>query len=805
MRPIRHATLLAETLQGVLLDCGDGVTCRISLLGDDLARVLVLRDGAPRQPRTWMVPAPGTADVPWEGRDRMDEAAWPPPAIVREEGGLVLRAAEFGVQIGLDPFRLQWMRPDGQVFLADRPGAAWMLARRGAAVAHYMVRHTADRYYGLGDKTGPLDLHGRRLRTAMRDALGYDPRTGDPLYKHWPFLLAQDGATGTAYGLLYDNHAAAALDLGAEHDNYHGLFRGYEAEGGDLDLYVLAGPRLGDVTPGFLRLTGGTALPPRWSLGYAQTAMALADAPDAQAGIEAFIERCGTEGVPVSAFHFGSGYTSIGAKRYVFHWNRAKFPDPEGLVARFHAAGMRVVANLKPCLLDDHPRFAEAAAAGALVRDGDTGAPLLSQFWDGEGAHIDFTSPAGVRWWQDGLDRAVLGTGIDAGWNDNNEYELPDEAAQCAGFGSPAPLDLLRPVQSLLMTRATLDSQRRRAPGQRAFSVTRAGMPGVQRLAQSWSGDNTTSWESLRWNLRTGLQMSLSGLYNTGHDIGGFAGPVPDAELLIRWTQAGVVHPRFIMNSWKPDGAYNSPWLHPAALPAIRRAIRLRYRLMPYLYSLMHHAAGGHEPVIRPTFLQFPDDPGCVADCDELMLGPFLLAAPVVTPGARVRRLRLPAGPEAWFDVRTGEMLQAGAMAEVAAPLDQLPLLASAGAILPMTACAGTGRLHDEPSRLLRLFPGPGQGSSGFTLVEDDGITEDGPSTRLRCVMSWLPDRIVLQVRAEGTYPLPDSIAVALPPAERRPLQMQCEAGATCLSVVPWDAASASLDGVGQQFIEGEF
>ncbi len=330
------------------------------------------------------------------------------------------------------------------------------------------------------------------------------------------------------------------------------------------------------------------------------------------------------------------------------------------------------------------------------------------------------------------------------------------------------------------MTRATIAAQRRRAPGERAFTVTRAGLPGVQRYAQSWSGDNTTDWDNLRWNLRTGLQMSLSGLLNTGHDVGGFAGPMPDAELLIRWTQAGLVHPRFIMNSWKPDGI-NVPWLHSKALPAIRRAIRLRYRMMPYLYSLMHGAAERGEPVIRPTFLQFDDDPGCAADCDELMLGPFLLAAPVVVPGARLRRLRLPAGPEAWFDFYTEEMLPSGAEAEVAAPLDRLPLLVPAGAILPLTATGDTARLHDEPSRLLRLFPGPGAGETQFVLVEDDGITEGGPVTRLTLSLFWTPQAVRLHVGAAGDYPLPDRIAVALPAAERRPLLLDAAPDAPAL------------------------
>lgn len=770
MRPVRGASLARNTERGVELHCGGGLVCRISFLADRTARVLFLR-GTPRQPRTWSVLAPGAADTPWDGRDRLDESAWPIPAI--ERSGLTLHGPGLSVRISLDPFRLEWLLPDGRVFLADRAGMPYMFAHRSPALAHYALRRPDDRFYGLGDKTGPLDLHGRRLRTRMTDALGYDPRTGDPLYKHWPFLLARDGGTGACYGVYYDNPAAASFDLGAEHDNYHGLYRGYEAEDGDLDYYVLLGPRLAEVTPRFLQLTGATALPPRWTLGYAQTAMAIADVPDAQARMEDFIDRCAAEDVPVSAFHFGSGYTSIGPKRYVFNWNHAKFPDPEGLLRRFHVAGMHVVANLKPCLLDDHPHYQEAAESGAFVHDSATGQPLLSQFWDGEGAHVDFSGAAGIAWWQAGLERAVLDTGIGAGWNDNNEYELWDEDAACAGFGTETPLALLRPVQPLLMTRATLEAQARQAPEQRPFTVTRAGLPGIQRYAQTWSGDNTTSWDTLRWNLRTGLQMSLSGMFNTGHDVGGFAGPVPDAELLVRWTQTGLLHPRFIMNSWKPDGVINSPWLHPDGLPAIREALRLRYRLMPYLYSLMHAAADG-EPVIRPTFLEFDDDPQAWDDCDELMLGPALLAAPVVEAGARRRCVYLPAGPEAWIAFDDGAVHPAGAAAEVDAPLDRLPLFARAGGIVPMTdPAAGYGRLHDEPSRVAHLFPGPGTGESRFTLVEDDGITAGGPITRVECRLAWTPDAVTFGVTAAGDYALPyDTIVVRLPGPDRRPVAL---------------------------------
>ena len=255
-----------------------------------------------------------------------------------------------------------------------------------------------------------------------------------------------------------------------------------------------------------------------------------------QARIEGFIEECGTHNIPCSAFHFGSGYGSIDGKRYTFNWNRDKFPDPEGLVAKFNAAGMRVAANLKPCLLDDHPMFPDVAERGAFIA-GAGGQPSISQFWDGEGAHLDFTNPAAIAWWQVCLRSRILAVGIDSAWNDNNEYELWDEEALCKGFGRPIPINLARPLLALLMTRSSYEEQARWRPRERVYTVTRAGCPGIQSYAQTWSGDNFTSWRSLRFNLRTGLNMGLSGMFNIGHDVGGFAGPSPDAELLVRWLQ----------------------------------------------------------------------------------------------------------------------------------------------------------------------------------------------------------------------------------------------------------------------------
>jgi alpha-glucosidase len=263
-----------------------------------------------------------------------------------------------------------------------------------------------------------------------------------------------------------------------------------------------------------------------------------------------------------------------------------------------------------------------------------------------------------------------------------------------------------RPLHALLMTRATFEAQAQRQPKQATFTVTRGGPPGIQRYAQSWSGDNTTSWDSLRWNIRTGLQMSLSGLFNVGHDVGGFAGPVPDPELFVRWVQACCLNPRMVMNSWKADGTNNVPWLHASVTAEVVAAIRLRYRLMPYLWSLFERAHMRHEPIIRPTFYNFPDDEACFCDSDDFMLGDALLVAPVVQQGANTRRVYLPAGPSAWFDFHTGQRFAAGTVQEVAAPLASLPLFVRAGASVPLAAAVNGRHSVDDAVSEVRQFGG---------------------------------------------------------------------------------------------------
>ena len=207
--------------------------------------------------------------------------------------------------------------------------------------------------------------------------------------------------------------------------------------------------------------------------------------------------------------------------------------------------------------------------------------------------------------------------------------------------------------------------------------------------------------------------MSLSGMFNIGHDVGGFAGPPPDPELLIRWTQAWLLHPRFLMNSWKDDGITTSPWLHPEALPAIRDALRLRLRLKPYLYSAMVSAHEAHIPVLAPTFVPFEDDPACFADADTAMFGPACSPRPAMREGAREVESISP---------MTRKLARFLDRARLRGRSERDDPGAAAGSA-PLLAAGRSDRRHDRQRRRLfaaarralagaARFPGAGEGAS---------------------------------------------------------------------------------------------
>ncbi len=264
------------------------------------------------------------------------------------------------------------------------PARAHPASGRSRRRWHYHVRHDGDLFYGLGEKTGALVRNARSFQLKGVDAAGYDPRTSDPLYKHIPFYLVHRPHSEVTIGVFLNNAWPARFDFGAERSAYWPGYTSICVDGGDLDLFLLTGPRPVDVLRQYHELTGFPALPTKASLGYLGSTMLYTELDEGcDDAVVGFVDRCVEEGIPVSGFHLSSGYTKgADGLRYTLTWNRRGFPDPQGFVDRFTQAGLVLAPNVKPAMLTSHPLWARFDEAAAFIRSGDGGS-ATEQFWGG--------------------------------------------------------------------------------------------------------------------------------------------------------------------------------------------------------------------------------------------------------------------------------------------------------------------------------------------------------------------------------------------------------------------------------------
>ncbi|RUP04646.1 glycosyl hydrolases family 31-domain-containing protein, partial [Jimgerdemannia flammicorona] len=439
----------------------------------------------------------------------------------------------------------------------DLPNRAYPMDLATGAVWHYMKRLEGDMYYGLGERTGDLNLKGRRFRLERMDCMGYDAETSDPLYKFCPFYLTLSKHTKNAHGIFYNNLSRTTVDLGNENDALWGPYHYYHAEVGPLDYYILFGPSVQDVIEGFASLMGKPDhLPPRYSFGYLASSMGYAEAHNAQTLLECFPDLCRQHDIPCDGLHLSSGYTidEVTKQRYVFTWNKKRFPNPIDLMIKLKNAGIHVFANIKPWLLENHPHYQGLKDLHGFIWNEEDNIPgEITQWSGGAGesascAYIDFTSKNGFDWWKEKVKTKLLMYGLEGLWNDNNEFTMLDdtytfanEVISTTNLHHPLPLYRTEsavvgtPLQTLLMAQASYEAMREYAPSKRPFVITRSATPFIHKfVAQTWSGDNFTSWKSVKFNIPMGISAGLSifpGAY--GHDVGGFAGPKPGPELFV--------------------------------------------------------------------------------------------------------------------------------------------------------------------------------------------------------------------------------------------------------------------------------
>lgn len=653
-----HRFQLIEQTPSRRVYAADGVTIRLDFF-DHILRVAIIRDGAPLFP-TWSV-CPGGGEVPLEGRDRLSTEGFSPSSPAAEEDERALRFSLDGVDFTVEKknFRIT-ARNDRGILYADRSGLGYNFdGELGEGFAHYTRREEGERIFGLGDKGGAVNKSGRSFTLAATDAMGFSAKDSDPLYKQLPFYICENGAG--SYGVFYDTYSNGRADFGAELDNYFEPFSSIRFEEESMVFYLILGTTA-QIVRRFTALCGGAAAVPDWAWRYCGSTMEYTDAPDADARLRGFAERCEKEGVRAGGFYLSSGYTQIGEQRCVFHWNTDKIPSPEGLADFFRERGMELVANVKPAFLTTHPLYDELAGKGYFLRYAD-GRAACFPFWGGMASYLDFTNRGAYEFWKNCVREQLVEKGYRHIWNDNNEYDVLDADVLADGFGHETRARLIRPLFSYLMARASREACLE-AMGEDfvPFNVSRCAIAPTQRVATTWTGDNRTSFEDLRYNHRQAMTMALSGFSFFGADIGGFAGPQPDRELFLRWLQYGVFTPRFVLHSWKPGEQSTMPWLYPELMDSVRRLFELREKLLPYLKSEYERKRGLYEPLIRPVFLT---EPGYDCESDCFFCGDEILACPVFDRGAEAVTVTLPQCEKLWRLRGGSEVFPGGAAVTV--------------------------------------------------------------------------------------------------------------------------------------------
>ncbi|GCL73340.1 alpha-glucosidase [Paenibacillus naphthalenovorans] len=695
---------------------------RIMLINDEIVRIRCTFDEQFAEEASYAL-----AMTAWE--DKMDDlleertrvAALPIPY---EDLGthLLLSTSNLKVRVYKEPFAIEITDPNGQVLHSDLKEKSYVKDSLGR-LYHYSCMDDDDYFYGFGEKSGYLNKTKRRMRMHNVDTLGYDSELTDPLYKHIPFYIKLNGKSKIASGLFYHNSHDSVFDMGCERSGYWNKYSYFCADGGELDVFFILGPQIKDVIRNYTDLTGKTMLPAKYSLGYMGSTMYYTELEkDSDKAILKFLEKCEQEGIPCDGFFLSSGYTTgQDGKRYVFNWNRDRFQDPKGFVEQMERKGASLAPNIKPGMLKTHPLYAEFAEAGAYIKDEQGERPEIDRYWGGAASFVDFTNPKGRELWKKHLKDAYISLGITSIWNDNNEYEINNLDAQCHFEGSGKEIGALRPIMPNLMALMAKQAIAEVDPDIRPYIVNRAGFAGIQRYAQTWAGDNHTSWKSLKFNIPVILGMGLSGVANQGCDIGGFYGPAPEPELFVRWVQNGIFQPRFSIHSCNTDNTVTEPWMYPGYTQYIRDAIQLRYQLVPYFYSLLFEASTVGSPVMRPLVYEFQQDAKVLEESFDFMLGSFLLVANVLEKGAETRSVYLPEGTD-WFDWYTKEWYRGGQTIEQKVTLGSIPMFIRSGAIIPMAP--GLRNIHKDVIEELRLLIEPSEESS-FVYYEDDGKTNN--------------------------------------------------------------------------------
>ncbi|HKI59176.1 MAG TPA: TIM-barrel domain-containing protein [Trueperaceae bacterium] len=747
----------------------EGACTRVEVVAEGIARVR-MAEGAFAPRRSWDVLQALPPD--------------PRAAVTRSGSGALLETA--GMRAGVTgEGSLRVTGPGGEAWLEQAGPPRWGRAsakglgvrlregdrlppgRDGVLARLQLALDPADRLWGFGQRTGGLDRRGRRLTNWTSDSFGIGHHRGsDNLYQAQPVFLAVK--PGRAFGAFLHVSHLSRFDAGyADPDRL-----GIDALGGEIDLFLLAGPTPAAVVEQLTRLTGRPLLPPHWALGFHQSRWGYDRAEQVIDLVDAFRRR----GLPLDAVHldidYMRGYRS-------FTWDPQRFPDPAAFCAAVHDRGARVVSIVDPGIKDDPGsgyRAADEALSGSRVLRNADGSPFRGYVWPDRALFPDFARAEVRAWWGEMHRESLVEAGVDGVWNDMNEptaFDAPFSSGHA--HDRPFPLDLahgddgerathleVRNLYGTLEGRATFDALARFRPQRRPWVLTRSAGVGSQSACATWMGDNNSWWEHLAMSVPQLLSMGLSGSPHAGVDIGGFFENA-QAELFARWMELGTFYP-FMRDHTALGTRDQEPWAFGPEVEAVaRRALELRYRLLPYLVTLAHEAAASGAPLMRPLGYEFPDVEAVLDQDDAFMFGPWLLVAPATRARQRWRSVVLP--PGVWRDFWSGREVAPATPGDARpaicpTPAGRPPLLLREGALLPL----GDARPSTAtPARELRLVVTPAA-ASAYRLLEDDGESPGPPgaATPLELSREGGALRLCVGPRSGGFVPAARTFTVEL-------------------------------------------
>lgn len=653
---------------------------------------------------------------------------WEPGMLTLIEGSseVTLATSVATAHISLDPLRIGFSDHTGRTFATDDAACGMgyfllpeqlpaldilnPLGMLGTPTRVYKQHVAGAHYFGCGERTGGLDKTGSHQIFWNIDPPAGHTALQNNLYASIPFTLVL--ADGKAWGIFLDSTAFSEFDLAKEDPRC----AWFGTHNGDLVYYVFCGPTPQDVLARYTDLTGHTPLPPLWSLGNGQSRFSYETADEVRNIARSFRERdipCDTLYLDIDTL---DGYR-------VFTWDQTRFPDPAGLLAELQDMGFHAVSIVDAGVkVDEHYAVYTSGRARDLYCKTASGDEYRGAVWPGICAFPDFTNPETRAWWGE-QHQPLLDAGIAGIWSDMNEPAL------FLPLNSTMPADVLHAgdgqfklhlqvhnAYGSLMVQAAREGLLRLRPERRPFIISRSGYAGVQRHALLWTGDNSSTWEHLAMSLPQLQNLGLSGVGWCGVDIGGFYGDA-SGELLARWTELGIFQP-FCRNHAEKQTRPQEPWVFGEPYEAVCRAmLKLRQRLLPYLYTLFEECHRTGAPMLRPLFWAYPEDATTYELDDQVLCGDALLVAPILRPGHEYRHVYLPAGT--WFHFWTGTRVVGPAHILAHAPLGQPAIYVRANTALPLWPTMNyVGQDAPDPLTLV-LYPWEGQGVAA--LYEDAG------------------------------------------------------------------------------------